>query len=78
MVLFGAGRWGGCLSADRLRTLAKTDYNLILEDDKHDYLDGMSRNTIRINFVQNPDSMLKEGIKRLYNAFVEVKNVRPA
>jgi 2-aminoadipate transaminase len=47
-----------------VRRMAEEKYGLRLESDCHSYLDGQSRNTTRINFVQNPDALLVEGIRR--------------
>jgi 2-aminoadipate transaminase len=46
--------------------IAQQKYALFLEKDQYRYLDGKSRNTTRINFVKNPDDLLKEGIERLH------------
>lgn len=61
------------ISTPLLVKTAKEKYNLTLVDDRHNYLDGKVRNTIRINFVQNPDNVLEEGIRRLYSAWKEAK-----
>lgn len=59
---------------NELIEVAREKYNLILEYDKCSYLDGKSRNTLRINFVKNSDVLLMEGIKRLQKTYEEIKN----
>ncbi|MFH1173611.1 MAG: PLP-dependent aminotransferase family protein [archaeon] len=51
---------------------AAKDYGLLLEDDRFTYLDGKSRNVTRINFVQNSDAVLEEGVRRLKQAYEHV------
>jgi DNA-binding transcriptional MocR family regulator len=53
--------------------VAKENHNLILENDQFTYLDGISRNQIRINFVKNNNLILAEGIFKLYQSFKEVQ-----
>jgi 2-aminoadipate transaminase len=48
-----------------------THNGLVLEDDRYTYLDGGSRNTTRINFVQNPEPILVEGIRKLARTLEE-------
>ena len=62
------------INCNKIAGIAKDKYGLTLEKDKYTYSDGRSRNTTRINFVQNPDDILREGIMRFYQAFKEVKN----
>ncbi len=69
--IFILGTFGGSISVEKLRDTALSRHGLILEKDEPSYFNGKSRNTTRINFVQNPDDMLTEGIGRLYNAFKE-------
>lgn len=45
-----------------------------LEEDTYYYNDGKSRNTFRINFVQNSFAGIKEGISRLARSIRELKN----
>jgi 2-aminoadipate transaminase len=61
----------GAVPVSTVREIAATRQGLLLEDDRYAYLDGRSRNTIRVNFVQNPDALLVEGIRRLARALQE-------
>lgn len=45
--------------------LAQEKYNLILESDQYNFYDSRSRNTCRINFVQNSADDLRDGLCRL-------------
>lgn len=75
--IFMLGKLDERVPVDELAKVAQEHYRLILEKDGHTYFDGRSRNTIRINFVQNPDNLLKEGIERLHLAYEEVcKNAK--
>lgn len=59
------------IPVEKMIRIAEEKYNLILESDRYNYVDGKSRNTIRINFVQNPVALLQEGISRLRKALEE-------
>ncbi len=72
--IFILGKFSENINGDEVIRIAKEKYNLALEKDNYTYNDGKSRNTTRINFVQNSEEELKEGIARLYKAFLEVKN----
>jgi 2-aminoadipate transaminase len=63
----------GAVPVGRVREIAAARHGLVLEDDRYAYLDGRSRNTIRVNFVQNPDTLLVEGIRRLVRAVKEAQ-----
>lgn len=62
------------ISVKKIVEIAKEKFNLILEEDKYYYADQTSRNTIRLNFVQNNDKLMQTGIARLSQAIREVKN----
>ncbi|MBI4147129.1 PLP-dependent aminotransferase family protein [Candidatus Woesearchaeota archaeon] len=72
--IFILGQFAPSLDGTEVARIAKEKYGLTLEKDKHTYADEKTRNTTRINFVQNPDNVLREGISRLYKSFIEVKN----
>lgn len=72
--IFILGQFAPEVDGIAVAKVAKEKYGLTLEKDKYTYADGKSRNTTRINFVQNSDVDLREGISRLYQAFNEVKN----
>ena len=72
--IFILGEFSEKIVGKEVIKIAKNKYNLILEEDKFTYSDGRSRNTTRINFVQNSDENLREGILKLYKSFIEVKN----
>lgn len=72
--IFILGQFTDGVNSNEVARIAEDKYGLMLEKDKYTYSNGRSRNTTRINFVQNPDDMLREGIVRLYKAFEEVKN----
>jgi 2-aminoadipate transaminase len=58
---------------EKMIDISREKYNLIIEGDKYYYLDSQNRNSIRINFVQNTDEDLEEGIRRLNQAYKEIK-----
>lgn len=72
--IFILGQFSDSINGAKIAEIAREKYGLTLEKDKYTYSDGRSRNTTRINFVQNPDDILRKGIMRLYQAFIEVKN----
>jgi 2-aminoadipate transaminase len=72
--IFILGQFAPDVDGTAVAKVAKEKYGLALEKDKYTYADGKTRNTTRINFVQNTDANLREGISRLYQAFNEVKN----
>lgn len=72
--IFILGKFSENIDSEEVMRIAKDKYGLLLEKDNYTYNDGMSRNTTRINFVQNSEEDLREGIARLYKAFQEVKN----
>ena len=72
--IFILGQFSDKINGGDVVSVAENKYRLILEKDKYTYNDGKSRNATRINFVQNPDDILKVGIVRLYQSFREVKN----
>jgi 2-aminoadipate transaminase len=72
--IFILGKFSDTVNGNDVARIAKDRFGLLLENDKYTYGDGRNRNTTRINFVQNPDDTLKEGVARLYKAFREVKN----
>jgi 2-aminoadipate transaminase len=49
---------------------------LILEEDKYLYRDGQSRNTIRLNFVQNSQENLEEAMELLAQSVKEERNAK--
>jgi 2-aminoadipate transaminase len=51
--------------------IARSKHNLVLDDDRFFYIDGKSRNTTRINFVQNSEKNLQEGMGKLFKAYKE-------
>jgi 2-aminoadipate transaminase len=57
----------------KVREIAAARHCLVLEDDRYAYLDGRSRNTLRVNFVQNPDDLLVEGVRRLARTLEEAR-----
>ncbi len=75
--IFILGKFIDSVDGKEVARIAEDKYGLTLEKDKYTYNNGKSRNTTRINFVQNPDDVLREGVVRLYKAFREVKNARP-
>lgn len=64
----------GGIPMDRLLSAAKQDYCLVLEQDRFKYFDGVSRGTTRINYAGNSVGSIREGIERLYHAYMEVKD----
>ena len=72
--IFILGQFSENIDGAKIAAIARDKYGLALEKDKYTYSDCKSRNTTRINFVQNSDDILREGIMRLYQAFNEVKN----
>jgi 2-aminoadipate transaminase len=72
--IFILGKFPEDVNGNEVARIARDRYGLTLEKDKYTFSDGKSRNTTRINFVQNPDDVLREGVVRLYKAFEEVKN----
>lgn len=71
--IFIFGQFAQGINGTEVAKAAKEKYGLILEKDKYDYTDKETRNTMRINFVQNSDDALRDGISRLYKAFNEVR-----
>jgi 2-aminoadipate transaminase len=65
---------GNEVSMEKVVGIAKDKYSLVLGKDKFSYLDGKSRNAVRINFVSTPSSVFAEAVDRLYNTYQEVKN----
>ncbi|MHA1690099.1 MAG: aminotransferase-like domain-containing protein [Candidatus Heimdallarchaeaceae archaeon] len=72
--IFILGQFQEDVNGNEVAKIARDRYGLTLEKDKYTFSDGKSRNTTRINFVQNPDDLLREGVVRLYKSFKEVKN----
>lgn len=56
---------------DFLISEANKEYNLLLEGDSYNYLGGKESSSLRINFVQNSDEDMEEGIKRLHQLLLE-------
>ncbi len=71
--IFISGQFANYINGNEVIRIARENYDLLLEDDRFTYSNGKSRNTTRINFIQNSDDALKEGIARLYQAFKEVR-----
>ncbi len=72
--IFLLAQFSDKIESEKVLRIAKEKYALNLESDKYFYLDGKSRNSIRINFVQNSDTLLRKGINRLHQAIMEAKN----
>jgi len=71
--IFILGQFSHEIDGEGVAKIAREKYGLLLEKDKYMYSNGKSRNTTRINFVQNPDDMFREGIARLHKACKEAK-----
>jgi DNA-binding transcriptional MocR family regulator len=66
--IFLQGRLEARVPLEAVATVAERDHGLLLERDHHLWHDGRSRNTTRVNFVQNDGDVLREGVRRLGRA----------